>query len=57
MGTINGKDALYRSANMGASWIRIDDDAHRYGGASRIVADTSLYGRMFMSGRGLDYNY
>ncbi len=32
------------------------DCAHRYGGVSRIGADTSLYGRVFMSGRGLDYN-
>ena len=34
-----------------------DDDAHRYGGVSRIGTDTSIYGRVFMSGRGLDYNY
>ena len=57
VGTINGKDAVYRSVDMGANWVRIDDDAHRYGGVSRIAADTSIYGRVFMSGRGLDYNY
>ncbi len=57
VGTINGKDAVYRSIDMGANWVRIDDDAHRYGGVSRIGADTSIYGRVFMSGRGLDYNY
>jgi len=47
---------------MGANWVRIDGDAHRYGGVSRIgadtsSADTSIYGRVFMPGRGLDYNY
>ena len=54
--TINGKDAVYRSNDMGANWVRIDD-AHRYGGVSRIVADSNLCGRVFISGRGPDYNY
>ena len=31
-------------------------DCHR-AALPRIGADTSLYGRVFMSGRGLDYNY
>jgi fibronectin type 3 domain-containing protein len=56
VGTINGKDAVYRSIDMGATWVRIDDDDHRYGGVSRIVADSSLYGRVFLSGRGMPYN-
>lgn len=56
VGTIDGKDAVYRSADMGASWVRIDDDAHRYGGVNGIVADTSVYGRVFMRGRGMNYN-
>ena len=45
------------ASDMGANWVRIDGDAHRYGGVSRIGADTSNYGRVFMPGRGLDYNY
>ncbi len=56
VGTINGKDAVYRSNDMGTTWVRIDDDAHRYGGVGRIVADTNVYGRVFMAGRGIDYN-
>ncbi len=56
VGTIDGKDAVYRSADMGASWVRIDDDAHRYGGVNGIAADTRLYGRVYMRGRGIDYN-
>lgn len=56
VGTINGKDAVYRSNDMGTTWVRIDDDAHRYGGVARIVADTNVYGRVFMAGRGIDYN-
>jgi hypothetical protein len=44
---------------MGAHWTRIDDDNHRYGGLSSggIVADTKVYGRVFLGGRGMDYNY
>jgi len=57
VGTINGKDAVYRSDDMGVSWTRIDDDDHRYGGVNGIAADTSVYGRVFLRGRGMDYNY
>jgi hypothetical protein len=56
IGTIDGKDGVYRSDDGGVTWIRIDDDAHRYGGVSGIVADTSVYGRVILSGRGMVYN-
>jgi xyloglucan-specific exo-beta-1,4-glucanase len=56
IGTINGTDAVYRSDDGGVSWIRIDDDAHRYGGVGGIVADTVVYGRVFLAGRGMVYN-
>jgi hypothetical protein len=48
---------VYRSDDAGAHWTRIDDDNHRYGGVGGIVADTSVYGRVFLAGRGMDYNY
>jgi hypothetical protein len=48
---------VYRSDDEGVSWTRIDDDNHRSGGVGGIVADTSVYGRVFLSGRGMDYNY
>lgn len=48
---------VYRSDDAGAHWTRIDDDNHRYGGVGSIVADTSVYGRVFVSGRGMNYNY
>ncbi len=57
IGTINGTDGVYRSDDEGITWTRIDDDAHRYGGVSGIVADTNVYGRVFMAGRGMLYNY
>ena len=56
IGTINGIDGVYRSDDAGATWLRIDDDAHRYGGVWGIVADTSIYGRVYLAGRGMIYN-
>jgi hypothetical protein len=56
IGTINGTDGVYRSDDAGATWIRIDDDAHRYGGVWGIVADPGVYGRVFLAGRGMLYN-
>ena len=57
IGTINGIDGVYRSDDEGNTWVRIDDDNHRYGGVGGIAADTSVYGRVYLSGRGIDYNF
>jgi photosystem II stability/assembly factor-like uncharacterized protein len=48
---------VYRSDDGGAQWTRIDDDAHRYGGVGAIVADTKVYGRAFLAGRGMVDNF
>jgi hypothetical protein len=52
--------AIYRSIDQGITWIRINDDAHQYGGlgnARFIVGDMYNFGRVFMSsaGRGIIY--
>ena len=57
IGTINGIDGVYRSDDQGNTWVRIDDDNHRYGGVAGIAADTSVSGRVYLSGRGIDYNF
>jgi hypothetical protein len=57
VGTINGTDGVYRSDDQGITWTRIDDDNHRYGGVNGVAADASVYGRVFLRGRGMDYNY
>ncbi|WP_454832441.1 WD40/YVTN/BNR-like repeat-containing protein [Pseudoxanthomonas wuyuanensis] len=55
-----GKRGLYRSTDQGASWIRINDDAHQFGGpgnAQFVVGDMNIEGVVYMStvGRGIVY--
>lgn len=50
----------YRSDDAGASWVRINDDAHQYGGPANgqfVFGDANVYGRVYLSsaGRGLLY--
>ncbi|GGY60483.1 GDSL-type esterase/lipase family protein [Pseudoduganella albidiflava] len=57
-GTVDGQRGLWRSTNEGADWVRINDDAHQYGGPGDggfIVGDMNTFGRVYMSsaGRGI----
>lgn len=56
IGTINGVDGVYQSVDMGSTWLRVDDDRHRFGGVNGIAADTSVFGRVYLRGRGINYN-
>ena len=51
---------MYRSNDQGATWVRVNDDAHEYGGrgnAGLIEGDKNVHGRVYMSsaGRGVLY--
>lgn len=51
---------IYRSIDKGATWERVNDDKHQYGGPGNgifVVGDFNVYGRVYMStaGRGLVY--
>jgi xyloglucan-specific exo-beta-1,4-glucanase len=53
-----GPRGLYRSDDAGATFVRINDDAHEYGGPGNgefVIGDANVYGRVYMSsaGRGL----
>ena len=56
VGTVRG---LMRSIDQGASWDRVNDDAHQYGGTlgGWVTGDMNTYGTVYMStnGRGVAY--
>jgi xyloglucan-specific exo-beta-1,4-glucanase len=57
-GNINGQWGIYRSIDEGNTWVRINDDAHEYGGPGNghfVVGDMNTFGRVYMStaGRGI----
>jgi hypothetical protein len=56
-GTVNGVTGFFRSDDGGAQFIRINDDAHQYGGAQVITGDPRVYGRVYVApgGRGILY--
>lgn len=57
-GTVGGVRGVFRSTDTGASWLRINDDRHQYGGpgdAQFVVGDANTFGVVYMStaGRGI----
>jgi len=58
VGTVGGLTGVFRSDDSGASWIRINDDAHQYGNAGDALAgDPRVFGRVYLgtNGRGILY--
>jgi hypothetical protein len=55
---IGGVRGIFRSDDSGATWVRINDDAHQWGwtGAA-ITGDPRIYGRVYLAtnGRGVIY--
>ncbi|HET6557918.1 MAG TPA: hypothetical protein VFG54_11430 [Prolixibacteraceae bacterium] len=59
-GTLGTVEGVFRSDDEGATWVRINDDAHEFGGtgnANEVIGDPRVYGRVYMStaGRGTVY--
>jgi hypothetical protein len=59
-GTVGGVTGVFRSINEGASWTRINDDAHEFGGIGNgqfVIGDMNVVGRVYLStvGRGIVY--
>ena len=58
-GRVNNVRGIFRSTDTGATWVRINDDAHQYGkfGENCITGDPRVYGRVYVgtNGRGVIY--
>ena len=55
-----GAEGIYMSEDDGASWSRVNDDLHAFGGTGNgefIVGDMNVYGRVYMSTVGLGIAY
>ncbi|MCZ4095450.1 WD40/YVTN/BNR-like repeat-containing protein [Streptomyces sp. H39-C1] len=55
---INGVTGVFRSDDAGASWLRINDDAHQWGWTGQtITGDPRIHGRVYLgtNGRGIQY--
>jgi xyloglucan-specific exo-beta-1,4-glucanase len=58
IGTRGDLEAIWRSDNAGASWLRINDAEHEYGRRFRVIcADQRVFGRVYVGtdGRGVLY--
>jgi photosystem II stability/assembly factor-like uncharacterized protein len=56
-GKLGGVTGFFRSDDGGATFARINDDAHQYGGSNLIIGDPRVFGRVFIApgGRGILY--
>ena len=56
-GKVGGTQAIFRSIDKGASWVRVNDDQHQYGWISVISGDPRVFGRVYFgaNGRGIIY--
>jgi photosystem II stability/assembly factor-like uncharacterized protein len=56
-GKVDNVQALFRSDDNGATWLRINDDQHQYGWVNHVTGDPRIYGRVYFAtgGRGIIY--
>lgn len=54
-GRLDGTEGVFRSDDSGATWVRIDDPAKRYGWIRVVIGDGQVRGRVYLgtSGRGI----
>ncbi len=52
---INNTWGVYRSDDRAATWTRINDDQHQYGGIQQVIGDPKIYGRCYIGALGIVY--
>ncbi len=58
VGEVNDVRGVFRSDDVGTTWIRINDDQHQYGWIGRIITgDPRIYGRVYLGSNGLGIHY
>jgi len=45
---INNVSGIYQSLDAGATWSRINDDKHQWGGANYVTGDMRVFGRVYV---------
>ena len=57
VGSLNGLRGIFRSDDVGHTWMRINDDQHQWGLLLQITGDPKRYGRVYIGthGRGILY--
>src|SRR5471030_3190613 len=48
-GTVGGVTGLFRSTDTGSNWVRINDNAHQWGGYSIVVGDPKTFGTVYLA--------
>ncbi|WP_181885040.1 T9SS type A sorting domain-containing protein [Pontibacter diazotrophicus] len=56
-GNVNDESGFFRSDDAGATWVRVNDEQHQFGGVNDITGDPRVFGRVYVatSGRGIVY--
>jgi BNR/Asp-box repeat. len=54
-GTVSGTTGLFRSTDKGATWLRMNDNAHQFGGLETLIGDMNIFGRLYTGGGGIIY--
>jgi BNR/Asp-box repeat len=54
-GTVDGQPGVFRSTDEARTWLRINDDRHKWGLILQITGDPRIYGRVYVGthGRGV----